>query len=111
VAAAKNWDLTYGKSEAQFHQEQVAQKGTPYLGKRVTIKGVVTKIDVSDPEAAWLHLENGVSCFMGHYQGLSEHNKVGQTIYVDGFLERCEDGDVLLKPAVIRDPSAPFTPK
>ncbi len=42
---------------------------------------------------------------------MAESAKVGETVYVDGFLKRCDDGDVLIDPAVLRDPTAPFTPQ
>ncbi len=42
---------------------------------------------------------------------MAKENKVGETAYVDGFLRRCEPGDILIEPALSRDPTAPFTPR
>jgi hypothetical protein len=47
---------------------------------------------------------------LGEFKAMAEDCKIGETVYMDGFLVRCESGDVLLDPAMKRDSSAPFTP-
>ena len=48
---------------------------------------------------------------LGELRGMAESCKVGDTVYVDGFLKRCEEGDMLIDPAMLRDPTAPFSAK
>ena len=62
--------MDYGEPVAQFLQEDVGQKGKAFLGKKVTVKGTVTKVDVGDPDAAWIHLEGGIRCI--HLSGRDE---------------------------------------
>ena len=104
------WKMDYGKPAAQFHQESLPEKGKPYIGKKVTVKGTVERVDLSDPENAWVHLEGGIRCNFGEFRLVAEGNKIGDGVYVDGFLRRCEPGDILLDPAMGRDPTAPFNP-
>jgi hypothetical protein len=66
----KGWEMDYGEPVAQFLQEDVGQKGKAFLGKKVTVKGTVTKVDVGDPDAAWIHLEGGIRCV--HLSGRDE---------------------------------------
>jgi hypothetical protein len=110
-SCGKGWEMDYGKPAAQFLQEDVVAKGKAFVGKKITIKGTVTKVDVSDPKSARVYLTGGIECNLGEFKAMAESCKVGDTVYIDGFLVRCESGDVLLDPAMSRDPSAPFTPK
>jgi hypothetical protein len=41
---------------------------------------------------------------------MAEGYTVGKTVFIDGFLARCEPGDIELEPAVVRDPKAEFHP-
>lgn len=107
----KGWQMDYGKPEAQFLQADLASQGKPFIGKKITVKGTVAKIDVSDPKSSWLHLAHGIQCDLGKFKAMAESCKVGDTVYVDGFLIRCEEGDILIGPAMLRDPTAPFSPK
>ncbi len=111
VSCGKGWEMDYGKPAAQFLQDDVSSKGKPFVGKKITVKGTVTKVDVSDPKSARVYLTGGIECNLGEFQAMAESCKVGDTVSMDGFLVRCESGDVLLDPAMQRDPSAPFTPK
>jgi hypothetical protein len=103
--------MDYGKSEAQFIQDSLTTKGKEWVGKKITVKGVVTKVDVSDPNVAWVELGNGIKCDFSKMRQMAASAKVGETVYVDGFLKRCNEGDILIDPAMLRDPSAPFTPQ
>ncbi|MFZ9937006.1 MAG: hypothetical protein ACO3JG_08070 [Luteolibacter sp.] len=103
--------MDYGKPAAQFHQEGLAAKGQPYIGKKITVKGKVARVDTSNPEVAWVWLEGGIRCNFQEFDLMAKANKVGETVYVDGFLRRCEPGDILIEPALNRDPAAPFTPQ
>lgn len=111
VGCGKSWQMDYGKPEAQFIQEDVSAKGKEWVGKKITVKGVVTKVDVSNPNVAWVELGNGIKCNFSKLRQMAASAKVGGIVYVDGFLKRCNEGDVLIDPAMFRDPSAPFTPQ
>ena len=109
-SCSKAWQMDYGKPAAQFLAKDVATKGQPYLGEKITIKGTVAKVDTSDPKAAWVYLEHGIRCNLGKFQAMAQSYKVGDTAFIDGFLKRCAEGEVLLEPAMGRDSKAPFTP-
>jgi len=111
LGCGKGWEMDYGKPAAQFLQQDVAEKGRAFIGQKVTVKGTVTALDVSKPGSAWVYLEHGIKCNFGSMKAMAEQYKVGDTLYVDGFLERCDPGDVLLEPAMGRDATAPFSPK
>ncbi len=105
------WKLDYWDPAAQFLEADVAASGKAYLGQKITVKGAVTRIDQSDPECTKLYLGNGVCCDFRHVRASAVGYKSGDTVYVDGMLRRCAEGDVLLAPAMLRDPTAPFEPK
>lgn len=107
----KGWEMDYGKPAAQFLQADLASQGKSFVGKKITVKGTVVKVDVSDPASAWIHLSGGVQCDLGTFKAMAKSCKIGDTVYVDGFLKRCEEGDMLIDPAMLRDPTAPFSPK
>jgi len=107
----KGWQMDYGEPAAQFLQEDVASRAGAFAGRKITVKGTVTKIDVGTPGAAKIHLAAGITCNLGDFTAMAANCKTGDTVYVDGFLERCEEGDVLLAPAMLRDPTAPFSPR
>ena len=48
----KGWEMDYGKPAAQFLQADLATKEQAVIGKKITVKGTVTKVDVSSPDAA-----------------------------------------------------------
>lgn len=110
-ACGKRGRTDYGQPVAQFLQEDVAVKAKALVGKKITVKGTVARIDVSDTRAARIHLAGGIQCNLGRLQAMAQSCKVGDTVYVDGFLERCAENDILLDPAILRDPSAPFSPE
>jgi hypothetical protein len=53
----------------------------------------------------------GIRCNLGKFKAMAEDSKVGDTVYVDGFLKHCDKGDVLIEPGMLRDPTAPFSPE
>ena len=110
TGCGKGWQMDYGKVSAQFTQDTVAAKGKRWVGKKITVKGVVLKSKSDDHVAAWVELKNGIRCNFGHMWKMAESAKVGETVYVDGFLKRCDEGDVLMDPASLRDPTASFIP-
>lgn len=105
------WNLDYGEPAAQFLDSTVAAKGRGYIGAKITVKGRVTKVDTTVPKTSWIHLNGGVRCSLGKLKAMAENTNIGDTVYVDGVLKTCNEGDVLLEPAMLRDPTAPFSPK
>jgi hypothetical protein len=104
------WKMDYGQPAAQFLEADVATAGKPYLGKKVTIQGTVTRVDVSDPKAGWIHLGNGIRCDFSRLPAMASSKKPGDICFIDGILKECEEGNILLDSAMLRDPTAPFTP-
>jgi len=111
LLSCRGWKMDYGKPAAQFEQASLLEKGKPYIGKKITVKGTVVRVDTSDPKVAWVYLEEGIRCNFGEFDLMARGNKVGESVYVDGFLRRCEAGDILLDPAMNRDPRAAFNPQ
>ena len=111
ISGCTGWRMDYGQPAAQFLDKDVAVKGKEYVGKKITVKGTVIRIDVSNPKSAWIYLPEGIRCNLGTFKAMAENTGIGETVYVDGILAKCEEGDVVLKPAMLRDPKAPFTPK
>jgi len=52
--------MDYGQPAAQFLQEDLEANGKAFVGKKITVKGMVAKIDVSDPASSWVHLTGGI---------------------------------------------------
>lgn len=111
IGCATAWQMDYGTPQAQFLAQDVARLGAPYIGKKVTIKGRVTRIDTRDPKAAWVELNNGVRCNFETWKLMAEDRPVGSQVFVDGVLRHCKPDDILIAPTLYRDPSAPFSPK
>ena len=104
-------NMDYGKPAAQFLEEDVAELGKNYLRKKITIKGVVTRVDVSPPKDVSIFLGHGIECELGDVVNAAKHFSIGKTVYMDGILRKCEPGTILLEPVLERDPKAPFNPK
>ncbi len=113
----KGWELEYGKVAAQFESSTIAERGKPFLNKKVTVKGTVTEriLDgttgkltmVLDDEVHGVWYGNRTK---GDILLTSESYQVGKVVYLDGFLITCEPGKVVLEPVHGRDPTAPFHP-
>ncbi|TWT60787.1 hypothetical protein [Rubinisphaera italica] len=111
IGCVKGWKMDYELPAAQFHQAVLASQGEAFIGKKITVQGTVKKVEVTDPDSAWIHLSGGIRCNLGKFKDMAESCKIGDTVYVDGFLEHCEEGDMLIDPATLRDPTAPFSPR
>ncbi|MEM7396383.1 MAG: hypothetical protein AAF492_28945, partial [Verrucomicrobiota bacterium] len=109
VGCSTGWKLDYGEPAAQFVEADVGAQAKPYIGKKITVKGTVTKTVTDDPDVAWIHLENGIRCSFS-LKAMVASKKVGDDIYIDGILRRCDKDDILLDPAILRDSKAPFSP-
>jgi hypothetical protein len=58
---------------------------------------------------AWIYLTGGIRCNLGKFKAMAETTRVGDIVYVDGFLVRCEKDTIVIDPAILRDPTAPFS--
>ena len=104
-------NMDYGKPAAQFLEEDVSRLGQNYIQKKITIKGVITRIDVSQPKDVSVFLGHGIECDLDDFANAAKHFRIGETVYMDGILRKCEPGTILLEPAFGRDPTAPFNPQ
>ena len=109
AGCGSGWKMDYAEPAAQFNAEDVAQNARPYLGKKVTVKGTLTKTDLTDPLNRKLYVADVICCNLGN-SAQAQAYLIGQTVFIDGFLKRCQTGDVLLDPAAGRDPGANFNP-
>ena len=112
VGCSKGWILDYHEPAEQFLAKDVAIKAKPYVGRhlKITIKGIVSKVDVSNPDSSMIYLKNGIECNLGKWSKMASSCKVGEVVYIGGFLKRCDEDKVLLEPAILRDPAAKFSP-
>ena len=108
---AESWQMDYGKPAAQFLEKDLSTKGTSFVGKKITVKGTVARVDLSDPKSARVHLTSGIDCNFGEFREMAKSFKPGDSIHVDGFLKKCEASGVIIDPAMSRDPKAPFAPR
>jgi hypothetical protein len=74
------------------------------------IAGKVLRVQDRD-DGNHIYLEHNIHCLFPTWHWGEDTLKLGDEIYVDGFLERCIEGDVQLNPAIKRGSKAPFTPK
>ena len=112
IGCSEGWVLDYHEPAAQFLAKDVTAEAKPYIGRhvKITIKGIVTKVNINDPNSSLIYLKEGIECNL-KIRAMASTCKVGDTVYVDGFLKRCDEDKVLLEPATLRDPTAKFAPK
>lgn len=99
----EGWVMDYGTPTAQFSADNLPSAGGTYIGKKVTIKGVVTHRNKSGVVV----LNDKIECTPGN---VSINAKVGETVYVDGILREWSADKIKLEPAMGRDPNASFEP-
>jgi hypothetical protein len=108
------WDrlrTDYGKPAAQFEAADVAALAGKFLNKKITIKGQITNVDVSEPKHCLVHMNPGITFDFVEMKKAAESCKVGDTMFIDGILKsHSAKGEILLAPAFTRDPKAPFLP-
>ena len=110
TGCGKESGLDYGDAQAQFNEGAALQKVKPFISKKITVKGVVTKQDLSDPENSMIYLGHSIRCNLGDMLSMAESYTVGKTVFITGYLERCLEGDILLEPALGTDPKIDFNP-
>jgi hypothetical protein len=108
VGCGKGYELDYGQPTAQFLAKDLPLKAKTHVGEKITVKGTVTRVDISDPNTSRIYLKEGIECNLGKFKAMATSCKIGDIVFVDGFLKRCNDGDILIEPALLRDPTATF---
>ena len=92
LVGCEGWKLDYGKPVAQFLEKDLSAMGKAYLGKKITVKGKVSKVLIH-PVQAKVFLESGIECNLGKFTRMAENCKVGDEIFVDGILKSLEKGE------------------
>jgi len=106
----EEWTVEYGTPKAQLVEANLATKGEAFIGDKVTVKGVVSAVDTSQPDAAWVQLSEGTRCNLRHLKVMAENCEVGEEIYISGILKRTKNGELILDPAVVGDSKMKFQP-
>ncbi|OUU24946.1 MAG: hypothetical protein CBC13_02800 [Planctomycetia bacterium TMED53] len=109
-AGCTGWKMDYADPVVHILAEDLASKGSPYLGKKIAVKGKVESVDTTNPKSCWVILEGNVKCHYGDFQGMVFEIKTGEVIVISGILESISKTGVLIDPAMGRDPLAPFDP-
>ncbi|MBI1371675.1 MAG: hypothetical protein GC159_02780 [Phycisphaera sp.] len=101
------------KPVAQFESADAVVHAGEYLGKKITVRGVVTSIIPprrKDSTECVVELDGCVFAVFDDYQTAKKACKVGETVYIDGVVDEADGAEIDLKSVVARDPKAPFTP-
>jgi len=102
--------MDYAAPAAQFTEDSLLERGKPFIGQKITVRGVVRRQGLVDPNNCKIYLGHSICCNLGRATRQAESYTPGRTVFIDGFLKRCEEGNILLEPAGGRDPKAPFNP-
>jgi hypothetical protein len=105
----KGWQMDYGKPAAQFYAYDVARMGKPFIGKKITVKGEVLHVENRE-DGNHIYLNHNIHCVFPIWHLGEDNLKAGDEIFVDGFLEKCTEGNIELNPALGRDSAASFKP-
>ena len=111
VVGCQGWTMDFGKPAAQFEANDAVALAQEYLGEKVSVRGEVLSVDVSDPEDCVVELQGGVTARFGAFKAAAETCTVGTVVYVDGIVKAGSSQGVTLDPAFGRDPEAPFEPQ
>ena len=71
--------MDYGRPAAQFMAQDVATLAEPYIGKKITVQGVVEGRDFTNPDDAVLILEHGIFCHFGQFARMAQAYADGET--------------------------------
>lgn len=110
LEACQGGVMDYGAPVAQFEARDAVRLTPSYLGKKVSVRGEVLTVDTSDPARCVVRLERGVVARFGDFKVMAEQCTVGEVVYIDGIVAAVGPAEVILDPALGRDPGAPFDP-
>ncbi len=102
--------MEFSEPAGQFEAAVLPALGEKYLRQKISVRGIVTRHDTSDPDNQLLYLSHGICCNFGKNKKMVEEYRVGAMAYIDGILRHCLPNDILLAPAVGRDSTAEFIP-
>lgn len=102
--------MDYGAPAAQFEARDAVAVAHAYRDQKVSVRGTVRAVDLSDPNRCVVELAGGVTAVFGDLVAQAAPYKVGEIACVDGFVAAATSAGVVLKPARSRDASAPFDP-
>ena len=88
----------YGEPAAQFDAKDVAALGGKYVGKKISVRGVVDHIDSTDPQHCRVYLRDGISVDMLHLQAMANDCKPGSVVTLDGMLKQLGAKETVLAP-------------
>ena len=103
--------MDYGEPAAQFEASDAVAIAQDFLGEKVSVRGEVLSVDVSNPEDCVVELQGGVTARFGAFKAAAESCTAGTVVYVDGIVKAGSSQGVTLDPAFGRDPEAPFEPQ
>lgn len=104
------WKLDYGSAKAHIEESDLAERGKEFVGKKVVVRGMVKQVDFSKEKNPKIILSHGTECHFGKMKAMAEAIKVGDSVMISGILVEGKDEQLFLKPAMNRDPKAPFKP-
>jgi hypothetical protein len=102
--------MDYGHPAAQFEARDAVFLAHGYLGKKVSVRGKVLSVDTIDPAHCVVRLQHGLLARFGDWKVMAESCTVGEVAYIDGIVTAVGDSEVILDPAICRDPTAAFDP-
>jgi len=65
--------LEYREAAAHFNENTLLENGEPYLGKKIVVKGTVSKHEITDPENSKVYLGHSICCNFGDLQKMAEN--------------------------------------
>ena len=104
------WKLDYGSAKVHIEESDLAERGKEFVGKKVVVRGMVKQVDFSREKNPKIILSYGTECHFGKMKAMAEAIKVGDSVMISGILVEGKDEQFFLKPAMNRDPKAPFNP-
>jgi len=112
VGGCQGWAMDYGDPKAQFEAEDAVVLAREYVGEKVTVRGTVVGVVVSDlgSTQTTVTLEGGVRARFGDMVEMATSCEEGQVVYIDGFVRTVDQYTVTIEPAMLRDPAARFEP-
>ena len=102
--------MDYSDPVVQILAEDLADKGGPYIGNKISVRGILKSIDTTNPKSVWVTLEGNIRCNFGDFLAMAQELKLGEPTTIDGFLKDLSENQIVIEPAFTRDPLAPFKP-
>ena len=72
--------MDYGKPAAQFEAKDAVAFAQEYLGEKVSVRGEVLSVDISNPDDCVVELQGGVTARFGAWKDSAESCTVGTVV-------------------------------